>query len=250
MAINIRSNTEIEKLRAAGAVVAQTHKLLEQHIKPGITTQELDEIAEKFILSKGATPSFKGYGGFPGTICASINDEVVHGIPSRSRILKDGDIISLDIGAYLNGYHGDAARTHAVGQVDDEALRLIQITKESFFEGVKYAKPGNHLHEISAAIQKYVEKNGFSVVRDLVGHGVGTELHEEPQIPNYKPIGRGPKLQVGMVLAIEPMVNLGDYAVRVLDDEWTVVTRDGSLSAHYEHTIVITDNGHELLTDC
>jgi len=250
MAIHIRSNAEIEKLREAGAIVAPTHKLLEQYIKPGVSTYELDQLAEKFILSKGATPSFKGYGGFPGTICASINDEVVHGIPSHSRILKDGDIISLDIGAYLNGYHGDAARTHAVGHVDDEALRLIQVTQESFFEGVKYAKPGHHLHEISGAIQKYVESNGFSVVRDLVGHGVGTELHEEPQIPNYKPIGRGPKLQVGMVLAIEPMVNSGDYAVRVLDDEWTVVTHDGSLSAHYEHTIVITDKGHELLTEC
>ncbi len=250
MAIHIRNKVEIKKLRAAGAIVAQTHKLLEEHIQPGISTQALDEIAEKFIRSQGAIPSFKGYGGFPGTICASINDEVVHGIPSVTRILQDGDIISLDIGACLDGYHGDAARTHAVGKVDAEAKRLIQVTKESFFEGIRYARPGCHLHEISEAIQKHVEKNGFSVVRDLVGHGIGTELHEEPQIPNYKPMGRGPRLEVGMVFAIEPMVNIGAYEVRVLDDEWTVVTNDGSRSSHYEHTLVITDTGYELLTDC
>ncbi len=250
MAIHIRNKVEIKKLRAAGAIVAQTHKLLEEHIQSGISTQALDEIAEKFIRSQGAIPSFKGYGGFPGTICASINDEVVHGIPSVTRILQDGDIISLDIGACLDGYHGDAARTHAVGKVDAEAKRLIQVTKESFFEGIRYARPGCHLHEISEAIQKHVEKNGFSVVRDLVGHGIGTELHEEPQIPNYKPMGRGPRLEVGMVFAIEPMVNIGAYEVRVLDDEWTVVTNDGSRSSHYEHTLVITDTGYELLTDC
>lgn len=248
MAIHVKNQEEIEKMRQAGELVAKTHELLEQHIKVGISTYALDQLAEEFIRSHGATPSFLGYNGYPASICASINDEVVHGIPDKKRIIQDGDIVSIDIGAYLNGYHGDAARTHAVGNVDDEALRLIRVTEESFFEGLKFVKAGNHLHEISAAIQKHVEKNGYSVVRDLVGHGIGTEMHEEPQIPNYKPIGRGPKLVAGMVLAIEPMVNIGRYDVRILGDDWTIVTLDGSKSSHYENTVLVTETGYELLT--
>lgn len=248
MAIHIKSSSEIQKMRKAGDLVARTHDLLEQHIKVGVSTFELDQIAESFIRENGAEPSFKGYHGYPASICASVNDEVVHGIPSKEILLQDGDIISIDIGAYLDGYHGDAARTHVVGEASDEALKLIEVTRQSFYEGLKYVKPGNHLHQVSAAIQQYVEANGFSVVRDLVGHGIGKELHEEPQIPNYKPVGRGPKLQAGMVLAIEPMINIGKYDVRVLDDDWTIVTLDGELSAHYENTVLVTDDGYELLT--
>lgn len=248
MAILIKSPGEIELMRVAGKIVALTHQLLEQQIKPGMTTFELDRIAENFIKSQNAIPSFKGYNGYPASICVSINDEVVHGIPSKTRKILEGDIVSIDIGAIYKGYHGDAARTHAIGEVSIEASKLIEITKESFYEGVKLVKPGNHLHQISEAIQKYVEKNGCSVVRDLVGHGIGKNMHEEPQIPNYKPVGRGPKLHCGMVLAIEPMVNSGRYEVRVLEDDWTVVTLDHSLSAHYEHTVLITEEGYELLT--
>lgn len=250
MAIHIRNNSEIEKMREAGRLVALTHELLEKNIRVGVSTYELDQLAENFIREHGAVPSFLGYNGYPASICASVNDEVVHGIPDKKRILKDGDIISVDVGAYLNGYHGDAARTHVVGTASPEALKLIEVTKQSFYEGLKFVKAGNHLHEISAAIQKYVEANGFSVVRDLVGHGIGQEMHEEPQIPNYKPMGRGPKLQAGMVLAIEPMVNIGRFDVRVLADDWTIVTLDGSLSAHYENTVLVTANGYELLTVC
>jgi len=248
MAIHIKSKSEIVKMRKAGELVARTHLLLEKHIKVGISTFELDQLAENFIRENGATPSFKGYHGYPGSICASINDAVVHGIPSKDIILEEGDIISVDIGAYLEGYHGDAARTHEVGTVGDGAKKLIEVTKQSFYEGLKFVKPGNYLHEISAAIQKYVEANGFSVVRDLVGHGIGTQLHEEPQIPNYKTVGRGPRLRAGMVLAIEPMVNMGNIEVSVLEDDWTIVTLDGSLSAHYENTVLVTDDGYDLLT--
>ncbi len=247
MAIHIKNHSEIEKMRKAGELVGKTHELLAEHVKVGITTLELDQIAEKYIIEHGATPSFKGYHGYPATVCTSINDEVVHGIPG-ARTIEDGDIISLDIGAYLDGYHGDAARSYAVGNASDDAIKLIEITKQSFYEGLKYVKPGNHLFQISAAIQQYVESNGYSIVRDLVGHGIGQELHEEPQIPNYKPIGRGPKLVAGMVLAIEPMVNSGKYDVEILDDDWTVVTKDGSLSAHYENTVLVTEEGYELLT--
>lgn len=246
--IHIRNQQEIDKLRKASQLVAKTHEMLIEHIREGVSTLELDRLAEEFILEHGAIPSFKGYHGYPGTICASINDEVVHGIPSEEIILKDGDIISVDIGALKDGYHGDAARTHVVGQASEDAIHLIQVTRESFFEGIKFAKAGNHLHQISSAIQKHVESHGYSVVRALVGHGIGKALHEDPQVPNYKPVGRGPKLQAGMVLAIEPMVNQGDYEVVILDDEWTVVTEDGSLSAHYENTIVITDDGCEILS--
>lgn len=248
MAITIKTNEEIALMREAGKIVAKTHELLESMIKPGISTFDLDKAAKEYIHSNRATPSFKDYNGYPANICASVNDEVVHGIPSKKRILKEGDIISIDIGAYYKGYHGDAARTHGVGEISSEARNLIDITKQSFFEGLKVIKEGNHLHEISSAIQKYVEGYGYSVVRDLVGHGIGRKLHEEPQIPNYKTIGRGPKLLNGMVLAVEPMINFGRYEVRWLSDNWTVVTMDGSLSAHYENTILVTEDGYELLT--
>ena len=248
MPIQIKSSEEIDLMREAGKIVALTHKLLEDEIKAGISTLKLDKIAEDLIRDKGATPSFKGYDGYPASICVSINNEVVHGIPSKNRIIKESDIVSIDIGACYQGYHGDAARTYGMENVSDEGRRLINVTRESFYEGLKKVKPDNHLHEISAAIQKYVEANGCSVVRDLVGHGIGVNLHEEPQIPNYKPIGRGPKLQAGMVLAIEPMVNAGRYEVRVLKDNWTIVTLDSSLSAHYENTVLVTKEGYELLT--
>ncbi|WP_304941995.1 type I methionyl aminopeptidase [Vallitalea guaymasensis] len=248
MSITIKTNEEIAIMREAGKIVADTHELLESMIKPGISTFDLDKAAEEFIRSKNAIPSFKDYNGYPANICASINEEVVHGIPSKKRILKEGDIISIDIGAYYNGFHGDAARTHGVGEISEEARNLIDVTKQCFFEGLKVIKEGNHLHQISSAIQNYVEERGYSVVRDLVGHGVGRKLHEEPQVPNYKIIGRGPKLLKNMVIAVEPMINIGRYEVRWLDDDWTVVTMDGSLSAHYENTICITEDGYELLT--
>lgn len=248
MAILIKNDQQIELMREAGKIVALTHQLLEREIKAGMTTLELDRIAEAFIKSKDAIPSFKGYNGYPASICVSINSEVVHGIPNSHRKIMEGDVVSIDIGAIYKGYHGDAARTHGIGNISEEAKHLIKVTEESFYEGIKLAKAGNHLHQISEAIQKHVESNGCSVVRDLVGHGIGKDMHEEPQIPNYKPIGRGPKLQKGMVLAIEPMVNAGRYEVRVLEDDWTVVTLDKSLSAHYENTIVITEDGYELLT--
>ena len=247
MAISIKSDAEIEKMRQAADILVRTHKLVADQIKIGITTRELDNIAESYIISQGAVPSFKDYGGYPATICASINEEVVHGIPSE-RKLQQGDIVSLDIGVYFKGYHSDAARSYAVGELSPEMQRLIDVTRQSFYEGIKFAKAGHHLSEISQAIQTYVEDQGFSVVRDLVGHGIGKELHEEPQIPNYKTPGRGPKLRKGMVLAIEPMVNMGTWEVNVLEDDWTVVTRDGMPSAHYENTIVITEDEPEILT--
>ncbi|MBN2899122.1 MAG: type I methionyl aminopeptidase [Clostridia bacterium] len=246
--IIIKSSKEIEALREAGKIVAYTHDVLKEAIKPGISTLELDQIAEKTIREHGAIPSFKGYGGFPGSICASINEEVVHGIPSKTRILKDGDIISVDIGALKNGFHGDAARTHPVGNTSEEALKLIEVTRDSFYAGLEFCRLGFRLSDISHAIQTYVEKHGFSVVRDYVGHGIGAGLHEDPQIPNYGPPGKGPRLMAGMVLAIEPMVNIGTYDVKVLQDDWTVITRDKKWSAHYEHTIVITDDAPEILT--
>ena len=239
--IIIKSKKEIELMREAGKIVADTHELLKEAITPGISTLELDKIAEENIRKYNAIPSFKGYGGFPGTICASINEQVVHGIPGN-QIVKEGDIISIDIGAYYKGYHADAAKTHGVGIISEENRKLIEVTKESFYEGIKFAKLGYRLSDISHAIQAHVEKHGFSVVRDLVGHGVGSELHEDPQIPNYGPPGKGPRLQAGMVLAIEPMVNAGRYQVKTLADGWTIVTIDGKKSAHYEHTIAITED--------
>ncbi len=246
--ITIKSKSEVEKMRLAGKITGDALKMLEQHIKPGVSTEELDKLAHKYFTSKGATPSFLNYAGFPKSICSSINEQVVHGIPNKHVILKEGDIISVDVGAYIKGYHGDAARTFAVGKISEEAQRLIDVTRESFFKGIKYAKHGNKLGDVSSAIQEYVEKNGFSVVRDLVGHGIGKNLHEDPSVPNYGHAGRGVKLAAGMTIAIEPMVNAGTHEVQVLDDEWTVVSADGSLSAHYENTVLITPNECEILT--
>ncbi len=247
MAITIKTEEQIEKMRVAGQILARLDEILRAEIKPGVSTKHLDAIAEEYIRSQGAVPSFKGYSGFPASICASINEEVVHGIPSH-RTLRDGDIISIDMGSYINGYHGDCARTYGVGEISEKDKKLIEITRQSFFEGIKYARAGCHLHEIGAAVQKYVEANGFGVVRDYVGHGIGRNMHEDPAIPNYRQIGRGPKLLKGMVLAVEPMVTTGSYDVRVLDDGWTAVTADGLNAAHYENTLVITDGEPEILT--
>lgn len=245
--IILKSKREIEIMRKAGRVVAETHAFLKEIIKPGITTKELDTLAENFIRSKDAIPGFKGYGGFPGTICASVNEEVVHGIPGM-RELKEGDIISIDVGSIVEGYYGDGAKTYSVGKVTEEDEKLIAVTRESFYKGLEFAKVGNRLSDISHAIQCYVEANGFSVVVDYVGHGIGRNMHEEPPIPNFGPPGKGPRLQVGMVLAIEPMVNAGTRRVSVLSDNWTVVTKDKQNSAHYEHTVAITEDGPEILT--
>lgn len=248
MAVTIKSKKEIELMREAGKMLEEVHNKLADFVKPGISTLEIDQFGEKAIRDLGCVPNFLNYNGYPASICVSVNDEVVHGIPSKDRILQDGDIVSLDAGLIHEGYHSDAARTHAVGNISEEAKRLIEVTKQSFFEGIKPAVPGNHLFDISEAIQKYVESNGYSVVRDLVGHGIGTHLHEDPQIPNFKQRRKGMKLRPGMTLAIEPMVNEGSYDVVWLDDDWTVVTEDGSLAAHYENTIVITEDGCEILT--
>lgn len=245
--IIIKSDMELTYMKDAGRVVAETLAMIEKVIKPGITTAEIDKLAETFIRSHGAIPSFKGYGGFPASICASVNDVVIHGIPSN-RILKDGDIISIDCGAILNGYHGDAARTFPVGNISNEAQKLIEVTRDSFFKAVEKAVVGNRLTDISSAVQKYAEGMGYSVVRDFVGHGIGKSMHEDPQVPNYGVAGKGPKLVHGMVLAIEPMINVGTYKVKIKPDGWTVVTSDGSLSAHYENTVAITTNGPEILT--
>ncbi|WP_144463322.1 type I methionyl aminopeptidase [Siminovitchia fortis] len=238
---------EIEIMREAGRIVALTHQELVKHIQPGITTKEIDSIAEKFIKQHDAYPSFLGYNGFKGSVCASVNEELVHGIPGK-RVLKDGDIITLDIGAEYNGYHGDSAWTYAVGKIDDETKQLLDVTEESLYKGLEEAKPGARLSNISHAVQTYVESNGFSIVREYVGHGIGQSLHEDPQIPNYGPPNKGPRLRPGMVLAIEPMVNAGSRYVRTLADNWTVVTVDGKMCAHFEHTIAITDTGFEILT--
>ncbi|MBP3888699.1 MAG: type I methionyl aminopeptidase [Cellulosilyticum sp.] len=247
MAIHIKSDTEINLMREAAEILIEAHELVASHIRVGVTTKELDQIAEKFIRSKNAYPSFLNYHGYPASACISVNEEVVHGIPGK-RKLQDGDIVSVDLGVYYKGYHSDAARTYAVGEVSADKLKLMKVTEESFFEGLKYAKPGYHLNDISKAIGTYAQKHGYGVVRDLVGHGIGKQLHEEPQVPNYNTPRRGPKLQKGMVLAIEPMINMGTWQVRVLDDDWTFVTRDGSPSAHYENTVVITDDIPEILT--
>jgi methionyl aminopeptidase len=248
MAVTIKSKHEIELMREAGKMLCDVHNQLAEIIRPGISTLEIDQFGEKAIRAYGCIPNFLNYNGYPASICVSVNDEVVHGIPKKERILQDGDIVSLDAGLIYEGYHSDAARTYGVGNISEEAARLIRVTKESFFEGMKFAKPGNHLFDISEAVQKHVESNGYSVVRDLVGHGIGTHLHEDPQIPNFKERRKGMKLRPGMTLAIEPMVNAGAFDVEWLDDDWTVVTEDGSLSAHYENTIVITEDGYEILT--
>ena len=242
-----KSQAEIDIMREAGRIVARTHRELAKYIRPGITTQELDDIAENFIRKCGANPSFKGYGGFPGSICASVNEELVHGIPGK-RVLKEGDIISVDIGAELDGFHGDSAWTYGVGKISNDNKRLLEVTENSLFEGLAQAKPDARLSDISHAIQVCAEAAGYSIVREYVGHGVGRRLHEDPQIPNYGAPGRGPRLKPGMVLAIEPMVNAGKRNVRTLVDNWTVITVDGSMCAHFEHTIAITENGYEIMT--
>lgn len=246
--ILIKSNREIKLMKEAGRIVALTHRLVKDAIKPGISTYELDQLAEKIIRDNGATPSFKGYNGFKGSICASINDVVIHGIPSKKHILKNGDIISIDIGACYKGYHGDSAWTYGVGDISEERSRLLKVTEASLFAGLEFAKPSNRLSDISHAIEKFVLEHGYSVVLDFTGHGVGHKLHEDPMIPNYGPAGQGPTLKPGMTLAIEPMVNAGKSGVRILADDWTTVTKDGSDSAHFEHTIVITESGYTILT--
>ena len=248
MAITIKSKSEIEKMREAGRLLSIVHDEMAKHVRPGISTMELNKIGEDKIRSFGCIPSFLNYEGYPASICISVNDRVVHGIPSRHEILKEGDIVSLDAGLIYQGYHSDAARTWAVGEISPEARKLVDVTQQSFFEGIKLAKAGNHLYDISTAIEEYVTRYGFTCVRDLVGHGIGTSMHEDPQIPNFRQHRRGVKLQAGMTLAIEPMVNMGSWEVRILDDDWTVVTEDGSLSSHYENTILITDGEPEILS--
>ncbi|MDF2537101.1 MAG: map [Herbinix sp.] len=248
MAISIKSEKEIELMRESGRILSNVLAELTKLVQPGISTLDIDKRCAQLIKSYDCIPSFLNYNGYPASICVSVNQEVVHGIPIKDRILKNGDIVSLDCGVIYQGFHSDAARTIAVGEITKEAKQLIEVTEQSFYEGIKFAKVGHHLHEISEAIQKYVESFGFSIVRDLVGHGIGRNLHEEPQIPNFIQKRRGPKLEAGMTLAIEPMVNAGRYDVYWEDDDWTVVTEDGSLSAHYENTILITDGEPELLT--
>jgi len=245
--IIIRSPREIEQIRKANVVVAEVLERLRALVVPGVTTDELDGISEDIILSKGAVPAFKGYRGYPKTLCVSINEEVVHGIPNK-RKLKEGDIVSIDVGTNLHGYFGDAAITLPVGEVHPEAQRLLAVTEKALSIGIGMAKVGNRLFDISHAVQAWVESNGFSVVRDFVGHGIGKSLHEDPQIPNFGPPNQGPRLEKGMIFALEPMVNEGTYEVRVLDDGWTVVTADGKPSAHFEHTIAITDGQAEILS--
>jgi len=245
--IIIKSPREIEQLKRSNAIVAEVFGRLKGMIVPGVTTKELDQVAEEFILSKGAHPAFKGYRGFPATLCISINEEVVHGIPSQRR-LKEGDVVSLDVGANFAGYFGDAAVTLPVGEVDPEAKRLLEVTERALYIGIEKAKIGNRLSDISYAIQRWVESHGFSVVRDFVGHGIGRDLHEEPQVPNFGAPRQGPRLEQGMVFALEPMVNEGTFEVRVLSDGWTVVTADGKRSAHFEHTIAVTDDRAEILS--
>lgn len=245
--ISIKSEEEVELLRIAGEITGSTHNYLKPYIKPGITTLELDKLAEDYILSRGASPSFKGYDGFPGTVCASINNEVVHGIPS-GRTLKEGDIITLDIGACWKGYHGDSAWTYAVGEIDDKKKYLLEHTEKSLFKGLEAIHDGCHVGDIGYAVSKYAKEHGLGVVRELVGHGVGTDVHEEPDVPNYGARGTGPVLKEGMVIAVEPMLNLGSRKVYILEDGWTIITADGKPSAHFEHTVLVTKDGYEILT--
>ena len=241
MSVSIKSSSEIKRMREAGRLLEQVHDELAKAIRPGVSTWEINKVGEDLIRRRGCVPNFLNYNGFPASFCTSVNEEVVHGIPSKDRILKEGDIISLDAGLIYKNYHSDAARTYGVGEISEESRQLIEVTRQSFFEGLKYAKAGKHLFEISGAIGAYAERFGYGVVRDLVGHGIGTKLHEEPQIPNFKQKRRGMRLYPGMTLAIEPMINEGRADVVWLDDDWTVVTEDGSRSAHYENTILITD---------
>jgi methionyl aminopeptidase len=248
MAVTIKSAREIELMREAGRILASVHEELEKALKPGMSTMDIDRLGEEMIRSYGCIPSFKDYNGYPASICVSVNDEVVHGIPSKKRILHEGDIVSLDAGVIYHGYHSDAARTHAIGEISPEATQLIRVTRESFFEGIRFAKAGNHLNDISSAVQAYAEKFGYGVVRDLVGHGIGSHLHEDPEVPNFAQKKKGILLRPGMTLAIEPMINMGRADVEWLDDDWTVVTDDGSLSAHYENTVLITEGEPEILS--
>ena len=245
--IELKNASQLELMRKAGRIVAETLELVREHAKPGVTTLDLDRIAEKYIRSQGAIPAFKGYNGFPATLCTSVNEQVVHGIPSL-RNLESGDIISIDCGAHIEGFFGDSAITLIIGEVDEETERLLKVTEESLMMGIAQARLGNRLYDVSHAVQKHVEANRFSVVRDYVGHGIGRAMHEDPQIPNFGKPGRGPRLEVGMALAIEPMVNMGTHEVQTLKDRWTVVTKDNLPSAHFEHTVAITENGPEILT--
>lgn len=245
--ISVKNSDQIRLMKEAGRITGEALYIAGEKLKPGMTTKQLDTIIRQHIESRGARPSFLGYGGFPGSACISINDQVIHGIPGP-RVIEEGDIVKIDVGAFYKGYHGDSANTFAVGKVSDEAKKLIEVTKESFWKGIAEAKPGNRVGDIGFAVQSYVEANGFSVVRRYVGHGVGEELHESPDVPNYGSKGRGVRLYAGMTIAVEPMVNIGTPDVRELNDKWTVVTADGSLSAHYEHSIAITDDGVIVLT--
>ena len=248
MAVTIKSEREIELMREAGKILAKTHNELEKALRPGMTTWDIDHLGEEIIRSYGCIPSFKNYCGYPASICVSLNQEVVHGIPDKHRLIQDGDIVSLDAGVIYKGYHSDAARTYGVGEISKEAKNLMQITKECFFEGIKYAREGNHLFDISGAIGDYAKEHGYGVVRDLCGHGIGTHLHEAPEIPNFRMNRKGMLLKAGMTLAIEPMITAGGHEVDWLDDDWTVVTRDGSLAAHYENTVLITEGEPKLLS--
>lgn len=248
MAVTIKSPREIELMREAGRILAKTHEELAKNLRPGMSTWDIDHMGEEIIRSYGCIPSFKNYNGYPASICVSVNDEVVHGIPHKEHFLDEGDIVSLDAGVIYKGYHSDAARTYGIGEIDDDAKKMIEVTRQSFFEGIKFAKAGNHLNDISAAIQKYAESFGFGVVRDLVGHGIGSHLHEDPEIPNFARKRKGILLQPGMTLAIEPMITEGSYEVVWLDDDWTVMTEDGGWAAHYENTILITEGEPEILS--
>lgn len=248
MAVTIKSPREIELMREAGKILAKTHEELAKNLRPGMSTWDIDHMGEEIIRSYGCIPSFKNYNGYPASICVSVNDEVVHGIPHKEHFLDEGDIVSLDAGVIYKGYHSDAARTYGIGEIDDDAKKLIEVTRQSFFEGIKFAKAGNHLNDISAAIQKYAESFGFGVVRDLVGHGIGSHLHEDPEIPNFARKRKGILLQPGMTLAIEPMITEGSYEVVWLDDDWSVMTEDGGWAAHYENTILITEGEPEILS--
>ena len=245
--IIVKSEREIELMRRAGKITAAARALAGEMVKPGVTTQEIDKAVFRFIRSQGAEPSFLNYSGYPASVCVSVNDEIIHGIPGP-RVLKEGDIVSVDVGAYIGGFHGDCAATYACGKISDEAKRLIDVTRQSFFEGIKYAHEGNRISDISHAVQAYVEANGFSVVREYVGHGVGRKMHEAPEVPNFGEPGHGPKLLRGMTIAVEPMVNAGTAAIRQMSDGWTVRTRDGKNAAHYENTILITGGEPEILT--
>lgn len=248
MGIRIKSQTEIDLMREAGRILALTHEEMKKIIKPGISTYDIDKLGEEVIRSFGCIPSFLNYNGYPASICVSVNDEVVHGIPSKDRILREGDIVSLDAGVIYKGYHSDSARTYGVGEIDEASRDLIRVTKESFFEGLKQCKAGNHINDISKAVFGHVIVRGYTAVIDLVGHGVGAELHEAPEIPNFPTKRKGPKLRPGMTIAVEPMINIGNYEVNWKEDGWTVVTADGSRSAHYENTILITEGEPEILS--